>query len=356
MHSVPGSTEWRSGSLGKRLVIVGQAGGSNVGASLMRAAEIELGTEATAFMDVSAANRGPAALRALVWRLRDRRPLRQSAFVGSVIETCERESPDYLISTGAVLTKASLIALRRLGVATLNYSTDDPFNPTVRADWHLRALPHFDIVATPRDNAGDLSSIGCRRVESVPFAFDESLIAVAEVPPAGPDVLFVGGADADRVAFLAEFAAGLPVAVVGGYWWREQIPGVTDLGHQPPGPVAGLTAAAKVNLCLVRRANRDGHVMRTYEMAATGAAMVVEDTADHRALFGAEGEAVLYFRTPLEAEAQARRLLADEPLRLRLKAEAQRRILAGSNTYRDRLRTMIGFLGDTPARRAAAIA
>ncbi|MCW5717126.1 MAG: glycosyltransferase [Bauldia sp.] len=342
--------------MGARLVIVGQAGGSNVGASLRRAADAELGPEPVVFLDVYSAHRGPAALRALAWRLRDRRPVRQRAFVRSVIETCARERPDFLVATGAILTEGSLAALRRLGIRTLNYSTDDPWNPTSRSEWHLRALPHFDVVATPRDNAGDLKSIGCRRVEVVPFAYDEGLVAVEGPLPAGPDVLFVGGADADRVAFLSEFAARLPTAVVGGYWSRERIPGVTDLGHQAPNTVAALTAAAKVNLCLVRRANRDGHVMRTYEMAATGAAMVVEDTADHRALFGPEGEAVLYFRTAADAEANARRLLGDEVLRLRLRAAAQRRVRSGGNTYRDRLRTMLAFLAEAESRQAASTA
>lgn len=355
MRCIRVSTEWRSGRLGKRLVIVGQSGGSNVGASLKRAADLEFGPDATTFLDMSAANRGPAALRVLVWRTADRRPIRQRAFVRSVVATCERLRPDFLISTGGILTGTCLVALRKAGVATLNYSTDDPFNPAVRAEWHLKALPHFDVVATPRNNVGDLASIGCKRVETLPFGFDESLVAVDGALPIGPDVLFVGGADEDRIAFLSEFAAGLPVSVVGGYWSRERIPGVTDLGHQPPNVVASLTAAAKVNLCLVRRANRDGHVMRTFEMAATGAAMVVEDTTDHRGLFGAEGDAVLYFRTPREAEEKARRLLANEPLRLRLKTEAQRRIVSGGHSYRDRLLTMMDFLSDARARGFSAI-
>jgi len=37
----------------------------------------------------------------------------------------------------------------------------------------------------------------------------------------------------------------------------------------PPDAVAALTAAAKVNLCLMRRANRDGHVMRSFEIAGS---------------------------------------------------------------------------------------
>lgn len=265
------------------------------------------------------------------------------------METCRAERPGYLIATGPSLTKDGLLALRALGVTTLNYATDDPWNPSVKSRWHLAALPHHDVIATPRDNVADFMSIGCRRVEIVPFAFDEALVAFDTPLPHAPDVLFVGGADRDRVAFMRRFAAEVPVGVIGGYWSREPIGGVTDLGHRPPRAVAGMTAAARVNLCLVRHANRDGHVMRTYEMAAIGAAMVVEDTPDHQALFGSEGESVLYFGTPEEAAAKARALLADEPLRLRLKAAAQERVLSGGHTYRDRLATMMTLLATARA-------
>ncbi|MGV8840412.1 MAG: CgeB family protein [Bauldia sp.] len=340
--------------MGDRLIIVGQAGGSNVGASLFRAAALVGALDRAVFSDIGEANGGPALLRALAWRLFDRRPQRQGQYIRSLIETCRRERARYLIATGPSLTKGSLIALKSLGVTTLNYSTDDPWNPSVKSKWHLNALPYYDVVATPRRNVADFLVIGCKRVHVVPFAFDETLITVREPLSAGPDVLFVGGADADRVAFVARFSARMPISVVGGYWSRADIADVVNLGHRSTEDVAALTKAARVNLCLVRRANRDGHVMRTYEMAATGAAMVVEDTPDHRALFGPEGEAVLYFRTPEEAAAKARALLADEALRLRLRTAAQRRVVSGGNTYRDRLATMLASLADVAASRGSA--
>lgn len=334
------------------LFIVGQSGGSNVAASLYRAAEAELPKGTVAFWDISASNRGSRLLRALTWRLGDRRPIRQRSFVNALVEAGRTERPEYLIATGPALTEASLIALRATGTTCLNFSTDDPWNSVVRSKWHLRALRQYDVVATPRDNVGDFIAIGCRRVDTIPFGYDELLVANEGQTRDGPDVLFVGGADGDRAAFIAQVAAKVPVSVVGGYWSRQRISGVIDLGQQSPAAVASLTTAARVNLCLVRRANRDGHVMRTYEMAAIGAAMVVEDTADHRALFGPEGEAVMYFQTPAEATAKVEMLLADEPLRFRLKARAQRLVVDGGNTYRDRLRTMLDILLEAKAYRS----
>src|SRR5262249_3032454 len=154
------------------------------------------------------------------------------------------------------------------------------------------------------------------------------------------DVLFVGGADPDRAAFFTEFLrSGPSTALVGGYWERFEATRRSTLGLQPPPALAALTAAAKVNLCLVRRANRDGHVMRSFEIAALGGCMLAEDTTEHREIFGGDGECVAYFRTAAEAAERARTLLADPPERRRLGAAAQERVVRGGHTYRDRLAT-----------------
>jgi spore maturation protein CgeB len=113
------------------------------------------------------------------------------------------------------------------------------------------------------------------------------------------------------------------------------------LGLKSPEAVRKLTAAAKVNLCLVRRANRDGHVMRSFEIAAVGGCMLAEDTEEHRAIFGADGEAVRYFRTPKEAAIRARLLIADSSERKRLACSVRTRIVGGAHTYRDRLAIML---------------
>jgi spore maturation protein CgeB len=96
-----------------------------------------------------------------------------------------------------------------------------------------------------------------------------------------------------------------------------------------------------VNLCLVRRANRDGQVMRSYEAAATGACMLVEDTPEHRELFGGDGETVVYFRAIDDMLSQLTHLLASARERLRLGHAVRKRIAEGGHTYEDRLRSML---------------
>jgi spore maturation protein CgeB len=185
-------------------------------------------------------------------------------------------------------------------------------------------------------------------VHYLSFGYDESLFASWTCPgdSQAHDVLFVGGADPDRVAFMTEFMRhGPPVAVVGGYWERYPAFRSYALGIKPPEIIRALTAAAKVNLCLVRRANRDGHVMRSFEIAAAGGCMLAEDTDEHRDIFGPEGEATVYFRNAKEATECARVLLCNPSERKRLAAALHRRIVGGAHTYADRLATILGIAG-----------
>ncbi len=326
-----------------RLAIVGGFDGTHVGGSLWRAA-MHLGID-TAKFDVGNAS-GNRILRAALWRFGDRRLPGMLRFSKSVVAACKQSTPEILIATGAApLTAAALRALRAMGIVCVNYSTDDPWNPALRAFWHLRSLPQFDAVfTTRRANIGGFADIGCGNVHYLPFGYDEWLScrrAGASKGPA-PEVLFAGGADRDRLEFMTEFLrTGPRVALVGRYWRRFPATRPYALGQWDPEALCALTAAAKVSLCLVRRANRDGHVMRSFEIAAFGGCMLAEDTAEHREIFGADGDAVVYFRTPREAAERARSLLADPAERARLSEAVRARISCGAHTYRDRLTTIL---------------
>lgn len=332
----------------ERLAIVGAFGGTHIGGSLSRAARA-LGI-ATIEFDTREAASGNRVLDALAWRLADRRPLRLRRFAAKVAEACREQRPQILVSTGmAPLTPAALQAIRAMGIVSVNYSTDDPWNPAQRARWFLRALPLYDHVFTPRSaNIEDFQRLGCPDVRRLPFGYDDGLFRPSAATPATPvsNVLFVGGADADRVAFMTAFMRNGPApALAGVYWDRHPAMRSHAIGVKSPDELSRLTAAAKVNLCLVRRANRDGHVMRSFEIAAIGGCMLAEDTAEHREIFGEDGESVAYFDSPESAARRARELIADPGERRRLALAVRERVARGGHTYRDRLLAMLATFG-----------
>ena len=159
---------------------------------------------------------------------------------------------------------------------------------------------------------------------------------------------FAGGADPDRIASIGVLTRrGFRVALYGGYWQRYGETRTQGRGHADPQTLRKAIAGAKVALGLVRRANRDGHSMRTFEVAAMGGCMLAEDTDEHRQILGEDGEAAVYFRSPAEMIERLQWLLAAEDERQRLKVTIQARITSQPNTYQDRLEAMLSAAATT---------
>jgi len=330
-----------------RLLIAGNSGGTNIGSSLLRAAQ-SLGVEAE-LEDARQAYAAPKLVARFHWWLRDRRPARLAAYSGAVVDRCRRQHPRWLIATGlAPIEAGALEHIRAMGVVTMNYLTDDPWNPAFKSAWFLSALEQYDrVFSVRRRNLDDLRRVGCRHVEYLPFGVDPDLffpetLAPSELQAYRSDVCFVGGGDPERVEYIAALmTAGLDVGLYGDYWGRYAATRRAWRGHAPPEVLRKATSASAVSLCMIRRANRDGHTMRSFEVPAMAACMLAEDTDEHRAMFGDDNRAVVYFRTAADAIDAAKALLADAPRRRRL-AEAGRAVItAGQHTYCDRLLAML---------------
>lgn len=330
-----------------RLVLVGNPATFHVGAHFRRAAQ-SLGWQVE-LLNANEAFAGPAPLAKLNWWLRGRRPTRLRAFGRRVVAACRDHTASWLLTTGiAPVPREALAEISPLGLARVNFLTDDPWNSAHRAPWFMRALVEYDGVFSPRRaNLGDLRRLGCRRVEYLPFAYAPEA-HFAEPPPAeeatghAVDVLFAGGADPDRRPWIkALIRAGMRVALYGGYWTEDPETRPFARGHADLTTLRKATAGAKLVLCLVRQANRDGHAMRSFEIPAMGGCLLTEATAEHREIFGPEGVTTVYFQNELELLKKARWLLENEPERHRLAAAARARIIGGRNTYADRLKTML---------------
>jgi spore maturation protein CgeB len=155
----------------------------------------------------------------------------------------------------------------------------------------------------------------------------------------------VGGCDGDRVPLIDSLIdSGMNLALFGGYWDRHDKARRYWRGIADQDIIRSASAAARVCLCLTRRANRDGHTMRSFEAAAIGGCILAEDTADHRELFGPDDHAVRYFRTTPELVRQTKLLLADTDARHRLSLQLAERFSRGRHTYADRLMSMLRSL------------
>lgn len=331
----------------KRILIVDGNDEINLGEQLRVAAE-KMGHPAT-LCNKHIAYRSARPIKALFWRFLDHRPVHLGRFTDQVLRTAAEFKPDLFIGTGFTpVSEKGLQQMGRWGITRVNFLCDDPWSPGQRADWFFRAIRHYDHLFSPRQaSLADLKTLGPAPYDYLPFGYSPHLHFPEPLTPAErasyqSDVFFGGGADADRVPYLSALAqAGLKLALYGQYWERFPETRPYARGQAPLSELRKATAGTQIALGLVRQANRDGHSMRTFEIPAMGACLLMEKTDEHVAIFGEEGKNVRYFSNPAELVKQSRYLMENPAERARLKTAAHHLILTTKNTYDDRLEKIL---------------
>lgn len=331
------------------LLIVGNIGGTNIGESFLLAAE-SLGIPAQ-IVQTSIASHPSKTMNRIRKYFFDKVPANQKKFEELVASNMESFKPNLILVTGCVyLSKYFFDKANTIGAKTSIFLTDDPWNKSLKSRHFIQTLQHYDCVFNPRHlNMKDISRIS-DKVHYLPFAYCPYLLKKGEVRPVfedrfkeGFDVFFYGGADSDRCNLMKELKSKqLKVLLAGGYW-EKYFPGDPDVIPENLNPAEIQLAVhnSKLALCLVRRANRDEHSMRTYELPYLNACILAEDTSDHRRLFGREN-AVCYFGSASELVAGAKELLTHPERREAMKKNCRNLVVInGSNSYADRLKEIL---------------
>ncbi len=331
-------------------MVIGNPESFHVGAHFFKAAN-EIGLKAV-IKDIKGAFSESLLIQSALWKYGGHKPKNLGSFGNEVVAHCKEGCYSTVLATGiAPLDRNCLRHLRSAGIQSINYLTDDPWNRAHHAPWFLNALSLYDNVFTTKSSIiQDLTNAGCRKIHFCPFGYDRE---VHNYPPhkdsavEGLDILFVGGMDSDRKKIMEPLIGNnFCLALYGRYWDQSDRFAKSSCGHGDLFTLAKRGKEAKITLCLVRRANRDGHVMRSFEAAAAGGCMLVEDTEEHREIFGLDGDCVVFFNSNEQMVQRARWLLDHPEERLRLRHAVYRRIVTeGKNTYTDRLKTILEKIG-----------
>ncbi|MBM3965258.1 MAG: glycosyltransferase [Planctomycetes bacterium] len=340
------------GNIRDRLLIVGNGGDCHVGSHFQEAAEL-LDLESK-LVDIEQFRTSKWLMR-IYWRILGRRDPRARYLKQTLLKACSNYRPACVLVTGRIPLSATTIReLKCHGATVVNFMTDDPWNPLYQSRWLMDSMRQYDIIFTPRHaNIESFVQLGVHRVVFLPFAYSSRKHEVSWVRGMEEDlgdVLFVGGADADRVAYARAFlAAGFSLVLYGGLWDRYPDLRGSWRGIGTLDTIRQACLRSKVTLVLPRHANRDGHVMRSYESVASNACVLAEDTDDHREMFGDLRCDVMLFRGHDAMVQQARQLVQSKELRDLVRVKAFEKIVSkGGNAYTDRLNTMLdSFRGKT---------
>jgi spore maturation protein CgeB len=284
------------------------------------------------------------------------RPLTAAALNRDLVNQCREFRPEVvLIVKGAYIRASALAEIKRTtGAKLVNFATDDPFNPANSTQDLLECIPHYDLyVCTKKAIMPDVLHAGAKQVCFVPFGYHPG-VHFPELP-ATPgekqrfvcDVAFIGAADGDRLDIVRALSKvpNLKLSLYGGFW--EKVPEARNCAR---GIVLGrdyrlAISGAKIVIGLVRRANRDGHAMRTFEVPACRGFMLAERTGEHLDFFR-EKEHVDFFGSPNELVEKVRYYLDRPDERTRIANAGYEAVTSGQNTYEDRLRQIMSISGE----------
>ena len=290
----------------------------------------------------------------IAYRLLIRRPLTYWRYNRELLAKALEYGPDVVfIIKGAYIAPRTLEVIKReTGALLINYAADDPFNPATPNRSLVTCIPHYDLyVCTKKAIMEDVRRAGAKQVMYVPFGYKPSVhfpempISQEEKHRFESDVVFLGGMDQDRLPLFESLHQALPdvrLHLYGGYWEKSQALGSLHKGLAFGRDYRLALGGCKIAVNVVRRSNRDDHVMRTFEIPACRAFMLAERTPEHLEMFR-EGTEMACFSTAQELIQQVRYFLTHHSERQSIADGGHKKVLNGKFSYKDRLQEILDY-------------
>lgn len=273
----------------------------------------------------------------------------------TILREVSRLRPDILwIEKGNVVRSGTLRAVRKASPDTkiIGYVEDDMFAHHNRSWYFTHGLRHYACMFTTKSyncTPDELPTLGARRAVFINNTYDihshmPVAVTPAETEALGADVGFIGTYEAERaqsILYLAE--RGIPVRVWGNGWRGLKgknpqlvIEDRAIYGHSYTKAIS----ATKINLCFLRKANRDLQTTRSVEIPACGAFMLAERTPEHQRLFK-EGIEAEYFGSDAELLDKVKYYLAHEQERKIVAANGRQRCISDQYDHHTLLRKIL---------------
>lgn len=220
------------------------------------------------------------------------------------------------------------------------FNVDDAYGYRDRLVWLLfrRATPEYDWMFVRRkENITEAKALGAKNVEFTFLTADEIAhrpreLTADEIARWSSDVVFVGTGMDRRGAFITDLLKrNVPLTLYGNNWetqreWPEVKLYWKGIGTTTAAEYSAAILAAKVNLGLLSKGNRDLHTRRSIEIPALGGVFCAERTSEHLELY-VENEEAVFWSTSEECADACLRLLGDEQFRKKIARQGHERCL-----------------------------
>jgi len=290
-------------------------------------------------------------LSRVAWRLRF--PLDTTGVNNNIKEVVTKNDFDIIwVEKGNTIRPKTLKFLRNLKPLPkiISCSEDDMYASHNHSFYYKRGLKYYDVVFTTKTyNLEELKRFGARRTELFLDSYDEKThhpvsLTADEMKIFGSDVCFVGTFEKERVESMLFLAKnGVAVTVWGNGWggWAGKDPNL-DIKNKPVynQDYAKAICGAKINLCFLRKINRDEVTSRSVEIPACGGFMLAERTNRHLEFFE-KGKEAEFFGSDEELLEKTKKYLANETERKKIAEAGREKCLKSGYSTREQLAQMI---------------
>lgn len=262
------------------------------------------------------------------------------------------------VDKGTVIRSDILRELKRLlpsKTKLVHYNPDDPFGRYGRSRyWKTfnKAIPEYNVHFVPRKvNINEYKKLGAQMViQSIPFwgycpeTHKPMQLSEEDKKQMGGQVGFIGSWEYERAQSLFFLAKNeFQVRVWGDGWKKCKIkhPNLRIVYKSIWGSdYARVICSFDINLCFLRKANRDLQTTRSIEIPACGGFMLAERTTEHLKLFE-EGKETVFFSSDEELLEKVKYYLLHPQERQRVAEAGRQRCLRSGYSYRERLKWML---------------
>ena len=273
-----------------------------------------------------------------------------------IVETVKEKKFDVIwIEKGNTIRPKTLFFIKKnfSSIKLVSCSEDDMYarhNQSLFYRWGLR---YYDIVFTTKTyNLTELKLLGAKKTELFLDAYDEKLhrpyvLSGEEKKRFSCDVSSIGAFEEDRAMRMLDLAErGIKIIVWGNGWesWVGKHPNlIVKNEHLFKEDYSKAINATKINLCFLRKINRDEVTSRSVEIPACGGFMLAEKTKRHLEFFK-EGEEAVFFDNNNELHDLIKKYLADDKARRKIAEAGRKRCIKSGYNHRIQLQKMLSIL------------
>ena len=257
-----------------------------------------------------------------------------------------------LIEKGLSISLKTIKKIRenQKSVKIISYTLDDMMRKGNSSVYYKRCIPHYDFHFTNKNfNVQELYQLGAKEVVYFKNGYSSDVHEYVKLNSNdrqiyGADISFIGSYEVDRLKLLLQLAErGLKINIWG--WGKKYLselhPNLNFMNkHVYDVEFAKVVNATKINLCFLRKANRDNETTRTIEIPACGGFMLAERTIEQIEVFP-EGIGAEYFDNIDELFEKIKFYLEKDRIREEIAANGYKITRDKKLSYDDQLKMII---------------